>query len=85
MIVFFASEMNLVAKSAELFKSATKKRDLKNISPSVVVCDQNHANRISPLKVVVSEVVQTNVKVTIKRLYDYVLITSLEHSFGSNL
>jgi len=28
-IVFFASEMNLVAKSAELFKSATKKRDLK--------------------------------------------------------
>ena len=66
----------LVTKSKTLFKSATRKWDLKkHLSVSVAVCDRKHANRIPRPKVGVSLVVQANVKVVAKSLDYYAGIT----------
>jgi len=50
---FFVTEMDFVAKSAKLFKSATERRDLKK-PLWVAVCDRENANRISRPKVGIS-------------------------------
>jgi len=83
--VFLHLKWILVAKSLKMSRSATEKRNLKkHLSLSAAASDQNHANRISRLKVGVCMLVYANVKVTAKRLDYYVGIKKRERLFGSN-